>query len=714
MVLVLPTHSIRLLSHACLALPTIAITPGPLPRSRGELDEDGSEASEHQFEKHYRSFVHLLDPDDMVARKAISILFKDVETQAKRRKIAIDSATRVATTHQQSSNAPLSLTAPRRSPVLHTAGRWGEIISSSNYNDSTVVRGAGNNAAGLTTMQAQEAAEYDAIIQAAQRRVASPLPLPGALSTSNPSDPSDNRRPTTNLTMSSATWRRAQALIDSGDAATDFGDVDLFTDSEDGDDDDDERDRVQMVGTTLARAQFLRGGGRGRTGIEDSIHRNAIINGARRLATQGRAEDAGQQEEQQQQQPRERPGLSDQIQDVNASWESWDPTSVAIDEAFPIVIGGNFSDQPTSVTRSASDTLRTTYAPLRRTTSIRRSGFHTSPYSNSNSSQSRNTNASTSAPVSPSTTLLSRLERIPWSSVNRTTTTSTSSPASPGSSARSILRSLSAYADTSATTASTTAERNPASISRYDGPSSPASMTSLSAQRRADSFQNHARLLRQASRLAREAEAEGDSSIDDTRNLNRLSDTAGDSVGNSRSRTSSTRADLSASNDRHAGIRSQMLSPPNDPMLTSTPADAESITEMLGSSSTAAALEGGDIIRGAMSPSVDPSSNAPAANTVSRWRLSPPGAPILSRRSFPLPMNAVPASEPIPPSPPSSSLLSERETFPIPANDEHVNVLPSIVTPQATFPTHATQSLAEPSVGRHGSSPRSPDGTTGR
>ena len=213
--------------------------------------------------------------------------------------------------------------------------------------------------------------------------------------------------------------------------------------------------------------------------------------------------------------------------------------------SLPVIVGGDFSDTPSSVTRSASDTLRASYTPsLQRNNSIRRSGFHT---------------LSSSSPLLPRTEQRPVYARMPpRSAIDHPHQDSV----------RSTLRVISA---------SRNVNTNPSNTSSH--------LDNSELAGRASAFEDFARASRRASRSARD--------------------------------------EAHTNNDyQHPAAAEQRFSFPQagDPMLASSSADTETISEVLGSSSSVAALEA----------TANSMSRPPATRLI-----SPPGAPIISRRPYP-------------------------------------------------------------------------------
>lgn len=277
--------------------------------------------------------------------------------------------------------------------------------------------------------------------------------------------------------------------------------------------------------------------------------------------------------------------------DVPAPNDNFPPT-------IPIIVGGDFSNLPPNTTSPQTgplrglQTIRTSYEPLQRNNSIRRSGFHAT-----RGQQSSPPNAN--AALSAANALLPRTATRPLSTLQP--------PRSPvyvaGSSSESGIA------------VNATQRQELDTLFGRQSSSDPWELdTSHGAE--VSSFESFTRASRQASRGAREDE-EGDQERRNAQSPAAPSSTA---------------------------LPSFLLSPSHDPMLGGSTADGDSITELLGSSSSVAGLGGLNTgsSRGTTAMSLEPFGSS---NHDSRRSIIPPRAPILSRRSFPLDSPAItPAS----------------------------------------------------------------------
>ena len=498
--------------------------------------------------------MQLLDVDDAVAQKAIELLARDTFTRARRRKLAVDAVTGSGSrnyhhhsTQHRSISARNETSAQQRQ---HRERRQAEA----------------------------EAEEYDAIIAAAQRRVLSPLPYPlreGSGRTSQASawdTTSFGQQGWTGI--SNAVSGNNEGHVSEGD--------DWYADiTDESGNEEVAENRIFGVGRSLARAQRHRdatmsisgaASENGGTGLPSSTAaRHAIIERLERRRRE-RAERGQQGPNYHTLRPLSSSSTAGQ-EDHDSNPRSIDSTS-----SVPIIVGGDFSELPTSVTRSNDNTLRASYASsLQRGTSIRRSGFHSNVLSSS---------------------ILPRVPRVRNDQQpvhSQPEPRSALTPSRNDDSVRSTLRGISSTDSASAAPNFSSSYLSPSELSH-----------------RAAAFEDFARISRQTFRENLDEADNGDDEYPQS-----YSD---------------------------AALERFLFPQAADPMLASSSTDAETVSEMLGSSSSAAALGG---------TSTALSSTGPTQGRT----LSPPGAPIISRRPFPYGL-----PPPLPPSQPFDAVNIRTES----------------------------------------------------
>lgn len=551
----------------------------------------------------YEKFVQLLDPEDPVAQKAVDIIVKDVFTRARNKRQAIEEARNYHTSSQPSYSSIAAAAAARRNQAGSAEARrvWPAQAPSlsQRLHGWRYLQADDPDRHQQHVPSAEDTAEYDAIIADAQRQVASPLPmlgLPagGSGGTHLGEDMSDQW-------FSNIQWPELNAT---------YAEQPVTTWSDDEDSDIEEhRSRIRAVERALAAVQTQRDNARTNLTRLSTIQGNGTTPSAASTSTSSATRmRILQRLEERRRHLMERAEEQRAGTSSNRAYPSYFNTSFSrtstenlereplIPNEFPstpipIIMGGDFSNLPTASggtnTRAdGNETVRASYGPLQRNNSIRRSGFHAA-----RSSQSSPPNAT--AALSAANALLPRTSQRPLTIFQ---------PRSPLSITDPSLESVE--------TASVAARRQDLDT-LFGRRSSEAPLDAETTAAHADevsSFEDFSRASRQASRNTRENEEESDS----REHAN------------------------GAANASSTNILPQFrFTASSDPMLASGPADADAVTELLGSSSSVAGL--GSLGNASSLSLTSPSSSrAPYISNEGRRSIVPPRAPILSRRSFPL------------------------------------------------------------------------------
>lgn len=538
----------------------------------------------------YEKFVQLLDTEDPVAQSAIDYIVHDVFKRARSRKQAIEEARQY---HQPTYSSVAAAAAARRDQSGEQTQRtWhGEVPSLSQrlhgwryLNADDPDRQQRDQQAQRPTPSHDNADEYDAIIADAQRQVASPLPMPGLGSTQQ-----DSRSYHLDPLFDSLDWPDLNSS-----AAYGHEESNGWSDSE-SEPENTIESSVQAVERALAAVRTQRDTSR------TNLTRLSTISAASRVPTTSASRlRILQRLEQRRRNLMDRAEQERSSTNNNRPYPSYFSTSfsrtatnninsdppVQNDSSIPIIVGGDFSELPSSsgeARQESNETIRANYGPLQRNNSIRRSGFHAN-----RAQQSSPPNVTAAANAAHA--LLPRSTSRPVSTLQ---------PRSP----LSISRSINEPSDTYFSNRELRAHRQQLDTLFGRQGSEVASEQEASSQsREADSFEDFSRTSRLASRLARE----------------------GESAEQATSEGSGQAASTSASVE----LPRFLLSPSSDPMLGATPIDGDAVNELLGSSSSVAGL-------GSMSAGTS-ASRVPYVASDGRRNIIPPRAPILSRRSFPL------------------------------------------------------------------------------
>lgn len=575
----------------------------------------------------YEKFVQLLDPEDPVAQKAISILVNDVFSRARGKKQAIDETRQL---HH-----------PTYSSIVATSGAaggggGGTLFSGSTSRSRLAVPSGGRNHissdnAGVnnndnqsggdvhwqrpslsqrlhgwrvpadysdlnqyTNQQRQdETAEYDAIIADAQRQVASPLPMAG---------------------QTAAPQGQGQALSREQDAARLFNSIDwpdlnpgvgaaydhLFYTSDSDDSEDESTAQLRRVERELAVVATARNRTQSnltRTSTSDSLSSAATRRRILQRLEQRRRDVAESSEQPRTQLPssQSQSQTEDQPRSMSHRYPSYFNTSYSraapnrntneSSRPIPVIVGGDFSELPTAVSRSEGDTVRASYGSLHRSNSIRRSGFH--------AAREQQLQQNSPPTIAVSDTLLPRTSESPLRS-------------SPGRLQPRSPLSISEPSENSSLARLTAGVINANNMFTRPGATS---LDTGTSRQRQDAFLDFARLNRQADRASREGSGR-------------------EQQGNEE--------DLPRA---ESALNRFLFSASTDPMLgAAAPSEEDGLSELLGSSSTVAGL-------GSLATE-DRLSRSPLSMTEDdRRNLVPPRAPILSRRSFPFDMPQTTASQ---------------------------------------------------------------------
>ncbi|KAK9897385.1 hypothetical protein P389DRAFT_56376 [Cystobasidium minutum MCA 4210] len=596
----------------------------------------------------------------MSLQKAIDIIVQDVFSRARSRKQAIEEARQYHQTQRNTTYSAIAAAAAARrdqaggsssSNTAEARRTWhGEVPSLSqrlhgwrylNAEDDNVNSTANAGAVGdfhyhaytnRNQTAAEETTEYDAIIADAQRQVASPLPMLNFTSTSGQEHPYNHDE---EPLFDSSDWPDLNPGLGNSNSTNIYGQHSPSWSDDEDSDIEEHRSRLRAVESALAAVRAQRDNAR------TNLTRLSTIQGNGNLSTSSpsnnsassrlrilqrleqRRRDLMERAEQQ------RSSNNASAANANRSYPSYFNTSFQrtstenildrdvpnnVNERFPptipIIVGGDFSTLPSTSSNAAGgaestmQTLRASYGPLQRNNSIRRSGFHAG-----RGQQSSPPNAN--AALSAANALLPRTAQRPLN-VHRPRTPGTAATAGAGVTEGS----------TSEAPSTTQRQQLDTLFGRQRQSSADLGDPQLASHgNEVSSFEDFSRNARQASRGAREDEEAGSQENRGTGPENRA-----------------------LSGSATAGPPSFSVSL-YDPMLGSSPVEGgDSVTELLGSSSSVAGLGNMNSEPSAPSSSLFRASPAPLD---SRRSIVPPRAPILSRRSFPLdstPAAATPAS----------------------------------------------------------------------
>ena len=386
----------------------------------------------------YDDFVRHLDVDDAVAIKALELLAKDVYSRVKKRKLAISAVTTARDTTslvphvpqiqqpQQPSQALLpsiSANADMDGVLAHMRAQRAQVAEhqlrqTNRYRDISEDYVLPAPPADLpideTTRRRQEAAEFDAILAEASRRIASPLPyIPPLLrdTTVPPIQPvaSVNTVPVANPFEDSngvtdpwtmplyddsylSNRRRFTRRQGGGLEPLNPGLSNWYeSDTSQGSDSDSDDTRAEQVASTLAFEQSQRDDPDRRTYRGSTLRTDADSSIASRHRIIERLEQRRRERAERAADRRREPTSSQYVPedvqyDAASGTVTFRPVQRPTDNArqdvmtasLPIVIGNDFSHSPQTVSVSGfNGTLRASYDRLpQRTNSIRRSGYH--------------------------------------------------------------------------------------------------------------------------------------------------------------------------------------------------------------------------------------------------------------------------------------------------------------------------------------------------